>query len=402
MNRKFIIVIILVFIISFIGGFVLGNVYYNNKNTDVTNDLNEEKINEEENINEDMYFGLNSTTNISYNDSNFIEGKSVDTEILTGFLEGKFSDCFENAFIKTYDEFKEYIEKFDVVEIDDNYDGIYDIDVLDHFDEKYFSDHTLAIEVHDASDGSFFYNINSVTQIKNQVNVNIDSFVYTVGGPLAPSLEFNFIPLEKNIEYVNFNISSININNMEGELVSYKPIIYLYPTDETNVNVKLGYKENVTVSYPEYIDGWNVLAKPNGRLIDLDTNRELYSLYYECKNAIKFDMTSEGFIVKGKEIVPFLEEKLSILGLNDIESEEFIIYWLPILSENKYNYIRFATEDEINENMPLNIEPEPESIVRILMIYKGLEEKIDITEQKLMTPQRNGFVAVEWGATEIK
>ena len=34
-----------------------------------------------------------------------------------------------------------------------------------------------------------------------------------------------------------------------------------------------------------------------------------------------------------------LEEKLAILGLTERESEEFIVYWLPKLEKNKYNYI---------------------------------------------------------------
>ena len=33
---------------------------------------------------------------------------------------------------------------------------------------------------------------------------------------------------------------------------------------------------------------------------------------------------------------------------------------------------------------------------------KGLEKPIDIEEQQLVTPERTGFVAVEWGGTEIK
>ena len=36
------------------------------------------------------------------------------------------------------------------------------------------------------------------------------------------------------------------------------------------------------------------------------------------------------------------------------------------------------------------------------MTYKGLENSIEIEEQQLITPERNGFVAVEWGGTEIK
>ena len=36
------------------------------------------------------------------------------------------------------------------------------------------------------------------------------------------------------------------------------------------------------------------------------------------------------------------------------------------------------------------------------MTFKGLENPIDIQEQQLETPNRAGFVAVEWGGTEIK
>ena len=84
----------------------------------------------------------------------------------------------------------------------------------------------------------------------------------------------------------------------------YKPIIYLYPTEENEVNVSLGYKDKITTSYPKYEDGWKVLAK---------------------------------------------------LGLTERESEEFIIYWLPKLEKNKYNYIRFATKEEIDTDMPLKL-----------------------------------------------
>ena len=97
-----------------------------------------------------------------------------------------------------------------------------------------------------------------------------------------------------------------------------------------------------------------------------------------------------------------MEDKLAILGLNEKEAEEFIVYWLPRLQENKYNYIRFATMEEINANMPLTFSTEPDTLIRVLMTYKGLNKPIDVQEQKLETPKRSGFVAVEWGGTEIK
>lgn len=181
-----------------------------------------------------------------------------------------------------------------------------------------------------------------------------------------------------------------------------KPIIYLYPEEETKVSVELPKDDRLLVSYPKYEESWEVLAKENGDLVDLETGRNLYSLYYESKNVIDFKVENEGFVVKGEDTAKFLEEKLDILGLNEREAEEFIIYWLPKLEENKYNYIRFASEEEIEENMPLEISPKPDTTIRVLMTFKGLDREIEVEEQKLETLEREGFVAVEWGGTEIK
>lgn len=180
-----------------------------------------------------------------------------------------------------------------------------------------------------------------------------------------------------------------------------KPIIYLYPKQETEVTVKVGNPQNLTHTYPKYKNEWKVLAKPNGDLKDIKTGRNLYALYWEGINTVEPNMT-EGFIVKGEDTIKFLEEKLEVLGLNEREAEEFIVYWLPKLESNKYNFIRFQTEEEINNNMPLEITPKPDTIIRIVMEFKELEEPIQIKEQKLITPQRTGFTVVEWGGTEIK
>lgn len=186
-----------------------------------------------------------------------------------------------------------------------------------------------------------------------------------------------------------------------ANMTVYKPVIYLYPKEKTNVIVKLGNPEKLTCTYPLYNNGWEVVAKPDGTIIDINTNRELYSLYWEGNGTVATNM-SEGFIVEGKDVISFLEEKLDILGLTNKEAEEFIIYWLPKLQNNKYNYIRFASINEINEYMPLELSIKADTVIRVLMQYKPLKEKIEVVEQKLETPKREGFTLVEWGGTEIK
>ena len=96
-----------------------------------------------------------------------------------------------------------------------------------------------------------------------------------------------------------------------------------------------------------------------------------------------------------------MEEKLEILGLNYKERNEFIMYWLPKLEDNKYNYIRFQTMEEINSDMELEINPEPDTLIRVRMEYKPLKKKIKVKEQELEKVGRDGYIVVEWGGTEI-
>ena len=190
------------------------------------------------------------------------------------------------------------------------------------------------------------------------------------------------------------------------ETIVKKPVIYLYSKEEKNVNVRLGKPEDVTASYPAYPEGgWNVNVHPDGSMTDTASGRALYSLYWEGEARDADDFT-DGFAVEGKDTAAFLEEKLAYLGLTEREAEEFIIYWLPIMQENDWNLIRFATEEEINECMPLTLTPAADRVLRIWMEFTPLEEKPEgLEEQELVQVNRaeleeTDFYAVEWGGME--
>lgn len=162
----------------------------------------------------------------------------------------------------------------------------------------------------------------------------------------------------------------------------------------------------MTASYPAYPEGgWNVSVHPGGGMKDKNTGRELYSLYWEGKAAEAAGL-KDGFAVEGKDTAAFLEEKLAYLGLTEREAEEFIIYWLPVMQGNAWNLIRFATEEEIGECMPLTITPAADRVLRVWMEFTPLEEKPEgIEEQELVRVDRaelekTDFYAVEWGGTE--
>jgi hypothetical protein len=180
---------------------------------------------------------------------------------------------------------------------------------------------------------------------------------------------------------------------------SAKPVIYLYPTSEQSVSVKLDYKGKLTCTYPEYEGEWKVKARPDGTLTNISDNKEYSYLFWEGTSNNKWDM-SRGFVVKGSETKRFLQEKLEYLGLTPREYNEFIVYWLPIMQENKYNLISFAGEDY--ENIaPLKINPNPDSVLRVMMIFKPLNKPVNIQEQELKPFIRNGFTVVEWGGTKV-
>lgn len=181
-----------------------------------------------------------------------------------------------------------------------------------------------------------------------------------------------------------------------------KPVIYIYPEEDMNINVKLINDKNISFSYPKYKDSWNFLAKTNGDLINTSTNRHYYSLYWEGKNYKNSLNNIDGFCVKGEDTISFLEEKLEILGLSERESNEFIVYWLPKMENNKYNYIRFKTNEEIEEYMKLEINPLPKTVIRVSMDFMVLDKYIKLKPQDLTPVERTGFTVVEWGGNEVK
>ena len=183
-------------------------------------------------------------------------------------------------------------------------------------------------------------------------------------------------------------------------IILAKPVIYLYPEKEMDVFVDVSVDNGeIFVTYPEKGDGWNVTARPDGKIIDKNGIMHSY-LFWEAKSKIKFDL-SEGFVVEGKNSVEFLQEKLSYLGMNQNEINEFIVYWLPYMIDNPYNLVSFQWEN-YDEFAPLTVEPKPDSIQRVYMALKPLDKPIEIPVQQLEKFERTGFTVIEWGGSLIK
>ena len=185
----------------------------------------------------------------------------------------------------------------------------------------------------------------------------------------------------------------------EDESLTAKPVIYLYPTEETEANVKLNVNGDLTCTYPTYNNGWTVTASPDGTLID-ENGREYYCLYWEAIQSTDYDF-SRGFCVKGEDTAAFFENILAKLGLNEREANEFIIYWLPQMEQNPYNLISFQS-NAYTDSAELEITPNPDSLLRIFMAWRGVDEAVEIEPQEFAEFERIGFTVVEWGGAKVQ
>ncbi|MFN0203820.1 MAG: hypothetical protein ACKVTZ_20015, partial [Bacteroidia bacterium] len=181
-----------------------------------------------------------------------------------------------------------------------------------------------------------------------------------------------------------------------------KPVLYLYPTETQALKVQLDLTEgNMMFPYPAYNKGWEVIAQPDGTLKNVATGRTHYCLFWEMEGTQLAEKIEKGFVVKKEETTAFLEEKLAQLGLTEKEANEFIIFWLPILEQNPYNLIYFASA-EYEKVAKLRISPQPETQIRVMMFFQAAQEKKEIEAQVLpQRPERKGFTVVEWGGVNI-
>ena len=195
------------------------------------------------------------------------------------------------------------------------------------------------------------------------------------------------------------DLLTIAASNFEPDPdVCYKPVIYLYPMEETEVSVRLQLNGHLTCTYPAYQNGWKVTAEPDGTLTDAAGMTYNY-LYWEGETFTEYDF-SEGFCVPGKDTAVFLEQALHHLGLTRREANEFIVYWLPIMERNPYNVISFQRE-RYTESAKLYVSPEPDAMIRVFMAWKPSDAPVEIQPQALDGQERTGFTVVEWGGTKV-
>ncbi len=308
-----------------------------------------------------------------------------DATITVGSYDKKVSSYY-NHVVTSYSEYEYYFDSNNLTE--------------DDFENNNY--YIFSIENYQCGDPDYRANSISINKglAKSIINKYELGLTYNQScGVCAPSYNYIAIKLDKDVtRIIDFEYDLKDRNHPNCGNVEYKPMIYIYPKEDMDVEVTLGNSELITTSYPKYNNSWNVFARKDGYLEY--EGRTYYGLYWEGKNH-KAKVEEDGFVIKGEDTSRFLEEKLEILGLNEREINEFIVYWLPKMEHNKYNYVRFETREEIDKYMPLEISPKPDSVIRIYMNYKALDKEIEVKEQELEKVERKGYSVIEWGGSII-
>ena len=232
---------------------------------------------------------------------------------------------------------------------------------------------------------------------------NLGKINYFIEYNQNPLFQFNKITTEDTDENKCIEIS-YDTKTKKGTYKDYycggiaKPILYLYPTEQTNVKITFEHPDLLKTTYPKYNKEWNVTVKEDGTITDKD-GRNYYALYWDEKQKNKVDF-KYGYYVTSNKAIKFLEQKLFEIGLTEREANEFIMYWLPKLENNKKSLVYFELTEEKEKYNKINIEPKPDSLLRLTIHIKKVNKETKIKEQKIKPFVRNGFTAVEWGGVE--
>jgi hypothetical protein len=181
-----------------------------------------------------------------------------------------------------------------------------------------------------------------------------------------------------------------------NRIVVYKPNIYLYPTEKSQISVNLSFPHGgkIITSIPYYGNGW---------MIDVDTsgliNNKYDYLFYESEQLDVWQL-NEGWIIKRSELDKFFPNNMLRYGFTIREIKDFTDYWIPRLTNSEYYEIYPQDSDIIQTVIKLEISKAPDNILRLFYVIKGVDSD---SNKKMSLPgeniqfKRNGFCVTEWG-----
>ncbi|KAG8916549.1 hypothetical protein FRC01_002996, partial [Tulasnella sp. 417] len=234
-------------------------------------------------------------------------------------------------------------------------------------------------------------------------------------------LIFAGLQLEEGRTLADYYITSGAIVHVVLRLRGAKPVIYLFPPITTNVKVRLSLvpRWRFSAVYPQPLGGsfkegassqtaeWDVVAHPNGMMAVGGDSTEVAYIFWEAETESQHNLPDspptsrppsprpearlgmlrprEGFVpgttrcgphdsvvLSVQDVPPYLEKALFALGFHTEARTSFITYWLPSFLKHEYLALRFVAQADFEASAPLYIEPNPDVVTRVFMLFEGI------------------------------
>ncbi len=186
-----------------------------------------------------------------------------------------------------------------------------------------------------------------------------------------------------------------NDDDADTSMIVRKPNIYLYPVEDTELNIFIQFPQGgyIITSVPEYNEGWSVFIDTEGFI---DYTYEF--LFYE---SIQPDVWQYecGWIIERKQLEKFFRENMALYGFAGKEINDFIDYWIPLLSDHDHYKIYPQHQEIIEQVITIETSVEPDNVLRLFYVIEGCND----TGESISSPNapalftREGFYMAEWG-----
>ncbi len=176
-----------------------------------------------------------------------------------------------------------------------------------------------------------------------------------------------------------------------------KPVIYLYPESKMDMSVWVNPRGGFSYTEPEYGDGWDVTAYPDGHMVNKADGLEYPYLFWEGRGGL-YSPVETYWVIERAGVGSFLVSTLAQMNFNQTEIADFVEFWLPRMQEDAYYKIGFHGTNVMNQLAPLSLSVKPDNVFRVLMDYEGLEAwESSKPPARLPRANRSGFEVMEWG-----
>lgn len=171
--------------------------------------------------------------------------------------------------------------------------------------------------------------------------------------------------------------------------------LYLYPEKDTWVEIEVKPPAKIIGASPHYQKKWAVWADRNGQLTD--SNGQIFEKISYAYLTSDFPPPNQGLVITQAELAEELAQYAQKVGLLGREIKDFVFFWTENLPPAPYYLISHFSQKMSARIMPLEIKPEPDTVLQVVMYFQPLASPLFLEPPNFEPiPKRQGFVVVDW------